>query len=318
MAVDVIMTCYNEGDYIGTALRSVLEQTRADLIERIIIADDGSAPDTVAVLREIESWDRRIEVIYGPGGAGLSKQRNQAVSRGAAPAIAILDGDDFWTKQKLECQTRLLEVRPDVGLVYTGYFMFPNEKLGAARRARVRDISSAQELARAYFLRDPPIIPSSTLIWRAAFESCGGFDVSVCVFEDTEFFLRLARVCRFALIEQPLIYKRFHNLSVTGRSKALMGHHAYVAFKAAENDSRLLPLVPKRLSERARKLGNQRFLLGDRDGAVQLLSLAVRLYPLNRKAWTSFVAVLAFPKLALRLLGARGRKWQAALGVGGP
>lgn len=316
MSVDVVMTCYNEWDYIGAAVRSVLEQTRADLIERIIIADDGSTPDTVSVLRNIERWDPRIEVIYGPGGAGLSRQRNHAASRATAPAIAILDGDDLWIKQKLEYQARLFEERPDVGLVYTGYFMFPNKNLGAARRARVRDISSARELGRTYFLSDPPIIPSSTLIRRSEFEKCGGFDVSVRVFEDTEFYLRLARVCRFALIDQPLIYKRFHSLSVTGGSKALMGHHAYVAFKAAEHDSRLLPLVPKRLSERARKLGNQRFLLGDRDGAVQLLSLAVRLYPLNRRAWTSFVAALLFPKFALRLLGARGRERQAALGVG--
>jgi glycosyltransferase involved in cell wall biosynthesis len=311
------MTCYNEGRYIGAAVRSVLEQTRANLIERIMIADDGSAPNTVAVLRDIEIWDPRIEVIYGPGGAGLSAQRNRAVSRTSAPAIAILDGDALWAEAKLECQVSLLEARPDVELVYTDYFAFPNENLGAARRAGVLDIGNAKQLARTYFLSDPPIIPSSTLIRRSAFERCGGFDEFVRVFEVADFFLRLAQVCRFVPINQSLLYKRYHSLSVTGARKDLMAHHAYVAFKAAAQDSLLLPLVPKRLAERARKLGNHHFLLGNREGAVQLLSLAVRLYPFNRRAWMSFVATLLFPELALRLLGARGRERKAALGVGG-
>jgi len=94
-----------------------------------------------------------------------------------------------------------------------------------------------------------------------------------------------------------------------------MAHHAFVALKAAADEPALLPLVPRRLAERARKLGNQRFLLGDRAGAVRLLRLAVRLDPLNRRAWQSLLAATLFPALALRLLGSGGRARQAALGA---
>ena len=73
--------------------------------------------------------------------------------------------------------------------------------------------------------------------------------------------------------------------------------------------------MPRRLGERARKLGNQRFLLNDRAGAVKLLRFAVRMDPFNRGSWTSLLAATIAPRLAMRLLGRAGRERQAALGV---
>ncbi len=70
MKVAAVLTCWNEGAYIGAAVRSVLEQTRADWIERIVIADDGSHPETLAVLEDIAHWDPRIDVVYRLSGIG--------------------------------------------------------------------------------------------------------------------------------------------------------------------------------------------------------------------------------------------------------
>jgi glycosyltransferase involved in cell wall biosynthesis len=314
-AIDVILTCYNEGAYIGAAVRSVLDQTRADLIARIVIADDGSAPDTVAVLRDIEGWDPRITVLYGPGGAGLPAQRNLALGHCSAPFFAILDGDDLWTPEKLAVQLPLLEADARVGLVYGDFFSFPDEDLSSARRAGVLDITGAGDLTRAYFLNDPPIIPSTALIRRAPFDACGGFDAAIRVFEDTDLYVRLSRVCRFALVNQPLLYKRYRGTSITGGRKDLMAHHALVALKAAAEEPRLLSLVPKRLAERARKLGNHRFLLGDSAGAATLLRFAVRLDALNLRAWSSLAIAALVPGLTYRLLGDRLKARRAALGI---
>jgi glycosyltransferase involved in cell wall biosynthesis len=313
--VAVIMTCYNEGAYIGAAVKSVLAQTRADLIGRIVIADDGSAADTVAVLKDIESWDARIAVQYGAGGAGLPAQRNLALTAVTLPFFAILDGDDLWTDDKLERQMPIIVSDPEIGLVYSDYFTFPNHDLTAARRASVLDLGSSRDLTRAYFLNDPPIIPSTTLIRRSAFEAVGGFDPSIRVFEDTDFYLRLSRRCRFALVDEPLLYKRNRGTSITGGRKDLMAHHALVALKAAAEEPRLLPLVTRRLAERARKLGNQRFLLGDSREAARLLRFATQLNVFNWRAWASLVVAGLFARLAYRILSSRLRARRAALGV---
>jgi glycosyltransferase involved in cell wall biosynthesis len=313
--VAVVLTCYNEGPYIGAAVRSVLEQTRADLIESIVIADDGSSPDTIAVLHDIERWDSRIRVLYGAGGAGVPAQRNLAIENTCAPVFGILDGDDLWTPDKLELQLPALAADTNIGLVYSGYFTFAFDNVDAAHRATVRDISGEPDLGRAYFMNDPPIIPSTTLIRRRAFEACGGFDATIRVFEDTDLHLRLARVCRFAFVDAPLLYKRSHGASITGGRKDLLAYHALVALRAAAEDSRLLPLVPRRLAERARKLGNHHFLLGDPEEARRLLRLAVRFDPFNLRAWASLIVAGCFARLAYRLMASRLRSRRVALGV---
>ena len=69
---------------------------------------------------------------------------------------------------------------------------------------------------------------------------------------------------------------------VTVLAYGLMAHHALVAFKAAAVDPKLMPIVTRRLGERARKLGNQRFLVGDFEDAARLTRLAVQLDALNQ------------------------------------
>ncbi|WP_239806119.1 glycosyltransferase family A protein [Croceicoccus hydrothermalis] len=313
--VAAILTCYNEGPYIGEAVRSILDQSRADLIREIVIADDGSHDDTLATLREIERWDDRIRVLYGSGGAGLPGQRCWAISETSSPYIAILDGDDIWVKRKLELQVPILDERPEVGMVYGRFFTFPDFDKDRALLANTIDISKAGDLPVTYFLNDPPIIPSTTLIRRDCYDASGGFDPQVKVFEDTDFFLRIIAVARLGFVDEPLLYKRNRNTSITGGRKDLMAHHAFVALRAAANEPELLPLVPRRLAERARKLGNHRFLLNDREGALLWLRFAVRLHPFNRRSWMSLVAVSVAPGLALRMLGRAGRERQSALGV---
>ncbi len=312
-SVAVVLTCYNEGRYIGAAVRSVLAQTCADSIESIVIADDGSGPETIVALREIESWDGRIKILYGPGGAGLPAQRNIAISNCSAPFIAILDGDDYWTSNKLEAQLPLLA--DGVGLVYSAYYAFARDDESTAALAKVLDITRAPDLVRSYFLSDPPIIPSTTLIRRTAYEASGKFDAEIKVFEDTDFYLRMAQVCRFAFAAAPLLYKRSNERGITGARKDLMAHHAFVALKAASRDPRLLPLVPVRLAERARKLGNHRFLLGDTREAQYLLRLAVRLNALNLRAWLSLLATLDAFRPLRRMFSGRVRARRLAIGA---
>tara|TARA_Y100000052_G_scaffold22253_2_gene22937 strand:+ start:37113 stop:38087 length:975 start_codon:yes stop_codon:yes gene_type:complete len=286
--VAAILTCYNEGPYIGAAVDSILAQTRADLIQDIVIADDGSKEDTLAVLRELETKDSRIKVIYGPGGNGISRQRNIAVSSTSAPYLAFLDGDDLWHEKRLEIQLPIIESDDTIGLIYSAFHTFSDGDLASARIANVIDLSGSQNLTIDYFLNDPPIIPSAMIVRRSNFEAIEGFDETVAVFEDTDFFIRMSRVCRFGFVSDSLVFKRVWSDSITSGRTDLMAHHALVALKAASVQPELYGLVSKRLSERARKLANMRFLLGDREFAQIFSSLALGFQPFsigNVTAW---------------------------------
>ena len=302
LRVGVVMTCYNEGPYIEAAVDSVLRQTRADVVERIVIMDDGSGAATRAVLTSIGQRDPRIDIVYGEGGAGQARNRNAAVERCSSPLIAILDGDDLWAPTKLERQLAVMSASPGVGLLYTGYFLFYEFDVAAAKPSHVKDLGAAGDLTLAYFLNDPPILPSTVMMRRDVFRSVGGFDPALRVFEETDLYLRLSRVTRFAAIDEPLIYKRNRATSLTGQRKPLMAHHAFVAFKFASEEPRLLPLVPKRLAERARKLGNVEYYRGATAIATAQYRLAVTLDALNLRAWAGWAVSRLGAPLGRRLV----------------
>ena len=72
MRVAVVLTCHEEGAFIEEALASVLAQTAGGEIAEIVLADDGSGPQTARVLDALEDRDPRLRLLRGrphPAGA---------------------------------------------------------------------------------------------------------------------------------------------------------------------------------------------------------------------------------------------------------
>ncbi|WP_170336811.1 glycosyltransferase family 2 protein [Ruegeria arenilitoris] len=314
-SVDVVITCYNEGLFIKEAVQSVLAQTASTRIASIVVVDDGSDSETIKVLENIRSWDPRISVYFGPGGNRLPAQRNLAIGKCSGPYIAILDGDDIWEPEKLELQIAVLDRDKKIGLVYSDYYTFADGDPDSYRRVNAIDLSTAENQTRAYFLNDPPIVPSTTVFRRTAFEESGGFDEHVKLFEDTDLWIRMSRVSRFGFVDTPLTRKRYHRSSLTGASLDVMQDHATIALKAVLDDPELLKYVPRRLAERARKLGNQHYILANPAAARKLLKLSLDLYPFSPRTWASFLVVWLIPNLSYRLLNSNLQTRRRALGI---
>jgi glycosyltransferase involved in cell wall biosynthesis len=305
-AISVVVTCFNEGHYIEQAVESVLAQTRSDLIDRIVLVDDGSEQDTLDVLNRVAQRDNRIELIFEHGN-GLAKNRNIACARVTSEWIAFLDADDVWHPHKLMRQWQSLE-RPVVGLSYTRYWQIDGDARRLEELPFVFDLTGSKDTEFDYFRFDGPIIPSTVLVRRSAFEAAGRFDPSIKVFEDTDLFLRMAGLCEFQLVPEPLVMKRVRPGAITSRRDGLMPHHAYVAFLHACRHPALLPFVSKRLADRARKLGNVEISAGDRTAAFRYYRLAASLNPLSPTLWALIVASqIRFPLGTARFLAMKWR-----------
>jgi glycosyltransferase involved in cell wall biosynthesis len=310
VSVAVVITCFNEGPFITKAVQSVLDQTAAHEIHEIIIIDDGSDHSTLKVLQTLPQIDPRIRLIAEQGqeekkSINLGRNRNIAVSRSKSEYIAFLDGDDFWSPQKTALQLALLRSDNSIGLTYGSPIQFSNDAYDQGKIASVRDLRNSVDPTLDYFLHDAPIVPSSVLMRRSVFDLVGGFDVTIPVFEDTEFYLRLSRVCRLAAVPGAVFYKRVHSGAITSKRASLMRHHANVAFSFAAQEPRLYPYVGKRLAERARKLGNLEAQDGRRDKALGFYDLALSLDPFNAAARAS--------RLLLKWGGRRGMGTLSAL-----
>ncbi len=90
--ISVIIAAYNIEAYIERGVRSVCEQTYANL--EIIVVDDGSTDATGSILDELAEKDARIQVIHEDNG-GLSHARNMGIARTHGNYIGFVDGDDW-------------------------------------------------------------------------------------------------------------------------------------------------------------------------------------------------------------------------------
>src|SRR5688572_16958601 len=127
--VSVIIPTHNRAQSVVTAIASVVRQTFQDL--EIIVVDDASNDDTAEVLAQFR--DKRIKVIRHQTNRGGAAARNTGIRHSTFDYIAFLDDDDEWLPEKLAKQmAALLTSPPEVGCVYTGYFVVEKSKIGRA------------------------------------------------------------------------------------------------------------------------------------------------------------------------------------------
>ena len=151
----VVIPAYNCERTIISAIESVLAQTRMDLIEEIIVVNDGSKDATDSVIRGFLSSMRTPCPIryYTQENRGASSARNRAIREAKAPWIALLDSDDRWRPNKIERQFEVIHSNPRIKLLGTPYssrILF--RKLGDVERL------NAEELCIRAILITPSVI----------------------------------------------------------------------------------------------------------------------------------------------------------------
>lgn len=100
--VSIIMPSYNTGQFIKETISSVLAQ---DYLKwELIIVDDNSSDDSVAVIKSLLKEDARIQLIQNDTNLGAAVSRNLAIEKAQGRFIAFLDSDDLWSSNKLSKQ----------------------------------------------------------------------------------------------------------------------------------------------------------------------------------------------------------------------
>ncbi|MCW1918301.1 glycosyltransferase family 2 protein [Rhodobacter sp. KR11] len=89
MLLTCITTVFNDGALLRNSVRSILGQSMTDF--EFLIVDDGSGPETLAILDSLN--DPRLRVIR-QANDGLSSARNRALEQAKGDYICFLDADD--------------------------------------------------------------------------------------------------------------------------------------------------------------------------------------------------------------------------------
>lgn len=95
LLVSIIVPCFNQGQYLGETLQSVLDQTYSNW--ECLIVNDGSNDNTEEIAKKWCALDSRFSY-YNKENGGLSSARNFGISKASGIYILPLDSDD-----KIEC-----------------------------------------------------------------------------------------------------------------------------------------------------------------------------------------------------------------------
>jgi len=227
--VSVIVPCYNQGRFVGEALESVFGQTYARV--EVILVDDGSTDDLEAALKPFAG--RRSLRVIRQENRGLTAARNRGLAEAQGSLLQFLDADDWLDPEKLARQIAVLAANPEVGLVYSDYYLVYNN-VDLCERDTVADRC------------DDPFNPDLFLTWwiQGVFPPCaalvrtewiqrvGGFNTQLQAYEDYEFWLRLsAHGCQVRYLPDRLAYYRQHDGSMTADSQRL-----HIALQAARSE----------------------------------------------------------------------------------
>lgn len=213
--VSVLMAVRNGGQTLAESLQSVLRQRFTDF--ELLVADDGSTDETLALLLQYAAQDHRIRIVSQPN-MGLAKSLNRLLGLAGGEYVARQDADDIWLDEKLARQVEFLDAHPDVSLLGTRYHVIDSAGEIHAPTA-LMSLSGDRALRDALVLYNP-FMHASVLMRREQLVACGGYDDTYDVAQDYELWLRLRRVGRLEILPDVLCLRRDAvGRRITGKSR---------------------------------------------------------------------------------------------------
>ncbi|BBQ88598.1 TPA: glycosyltransferase family 2 protein [Klebsiella quasipneumoniae subsp. quasipneumoniae] len=101
--IDVLLATYNGSKFVKEQITSVL--ANFDKLPgvncRLLISDDGSSDDTIAIINELELVDSRIILIDKTKKGGVRQNFNYLINNCDADYVFFCDQDDLWLPNKM-------------------------------------------------------------------------------------------------------------------------------------------------------------------------------------------------------------------------
>lgn len=216
--VSILIPAYNAEEWIEDTLRSALAQTWPRT--EIIVVDDGSTDNTLAVARRFES--QRVSVIMQKN-QGASAARNNAFAHCHGDYIQWLDADDLLAPDKISLQMRLVQQGLSPRTLLScgwGRFMYRPLQAQFIPSSLWRDLSPEEWLLRKMG-QNVYMQTATWLVSREVTEAAGPWNIRLLGDDDGEYFCRVllaSNGVRF-VPDAKVYYRafRFDSLSYIGR-----------------------------------------------------------------------------------------------------
>jgi glycosyltransferase involved in cell wall biosynthesis len=190
--------------FVVASLESVLAQTDPDL--EVVVVDDGSTDDTVALVEALQSRDARVRLLRHTRGSGLVDALSFGLEHVRGDFVARLDADDLAVRDRLEKQLRFLNAHPAVAVVGSALELVDSDGFPVGRVDQPTDPSTVS----VRLLQGNVLAHSAVVIRRDCLDAVGGYRATFAHAEDYDLWLRMAERHELANIAEPLTRYRIH------------------------------------------------------------------------------------------------------------
>lgn len=211
--ISVAMCTFNGGRYLGIQLESIAAQTLLPC--ELIVCDDGSTDDTIAILKQFRAnAPFPVTIVENASRMGSTRNFDQAIGMSRGEFIALCDQDDRWLPQKLERQSQCLVENPFLGGVFSDAELIDGDgkRVGKTLFARHKFTPAKQ---RSFVgcptgtLLKHDVVTGATLMFRSTIRRyCS--PIPTTWVHDGWLAWMLALHSRVTLISEPLIEYRIH------------------------------------------------------------------------------------------------------------
>ena len=216
--VSIIMPVKNVENYIKQCIDSVLNQTHREF--EFIIVDD-SADNTSKI---IDSYnDRRIKHIIYKG--NISQALNYGINSSNYDIVCRMDGDDYCTEDRIECQLNYLLTNKDKVDILGCNIVFLNSVNKEIMRKKYPEYNDEINFYMPIFTS----LPHPTLMtYKSTLASVNYYDETQVV-EDLDLFLRLInKGCKFHNLQEYLYFYRYRKeIDFINQKNSEVNSHSY-------------------------------------------------------------------------------------------
>jgi GT2 family glycosyltransferase len=197
--VSVIVVCWNSAEVLGGCLERLLAQDYANY--EIIVVDDGSHDDTLAIAEGYASPEGSLRIVRSPRNRGCPAARNLGLEHARGEIVAFIDADGFAAASWLRELVAAFDEDERVGAAASTVFFADNPLVlnGAGgivnRQGWAADLSMNESYERAE-LASEALYPMGCgmALRRSALQKVGSFDDRMLnYYDDVDYGIRLWR-----------------------------------------------------------------------------------------------------------------------------
>jgi glycosyltransferase involved in cell wall biosynthesis len=205
--ISVVLCTYNGAKYIEAQLASILAQTYA--VAEIIVVDDVSSDDTMAVVERAAARDSRISLSQNAFNIGFTSNFESALLMAKHDYIAISDQDDIWHHQKIE--KMMAAFTTDAAAIYCDSVRFTKDiPINPIKNKSSRHVAGidVRKLAMYNTVSGHALIIRKSLLEKA-------LPIPSAVYYDWWLALQAVMSGGIQYLDEILVYQRAHDNNVT-------------------------------------------------------------------------------------------------------